>query len=463
MQAAKKAAAKREAEEKPPTFVEKMAGYVHASKQFFAVLGYYLVGLVFYTQVEGWKPYEALYFTTVTVTTVGYGDFSPSTDEGKLFTIIFILVGLGAIGNILTGAIEALLDKAEEAAEKAAEKQRANDFNPDAPLPDESFCGNMSRFLTQHGRKLSLTIGLIVGVILLGTIFFGLSEGLYADWDTICAGNDPGDSLFFTFNKDSCICELKYDGPDGNTLVDCDSPMFNETCATQELSSTVSLPFCARPFLDGLYWTWVTTFTVGYGDWGLNMKRSYIFSTFFLVISTAVVCVAIGNFIEIATVEKKQAELKAVTQEILANCSTEAAFNKMLLEVDGPDGDGTIDKGEFLAYCLVKLNLVEKEECDHWLDHFKEIDEDGSGYLDSDDLAAMQEKEEKEKASGGATGQDAQRNDKRESFVATKLGKFEEAPFGGDGAGGDKKKRTSTVRFSEEAAVDGVNTSTTAI
>lgn len=54
-------------------------------------------GTWFYMQVEGWHFIDALYFSAVTLTTVGYGDFTPQTDLGKLFTIGYLFVGIGAI------------------------------------------------------------------------------------------------------------------------------------------------------------------------------------------------------------------------------------------------------------------------------------------------------------------------------------------------------------------------------
>jgi voltage-gated potassium channel Kch len=37
----------------------------------------------------------------VTLTTVGYGDLTPTTDETRIFTIIYILTGLGVLVALL--------------------------------------------------------------------------------------------------------------------------------------------------------------------------------------------------------------------------------------------------------------------------------------------------------------------------------------------------------------------------
>lgn len=55
------------------------------------------VGTVFYRQAEGWSLLDSLYFSVITLTTVGYGDFSPSTGAGKVFTIFYVIVGVGII------------------------------------------------------------------------------------------------------------------------------------------------------------------------------------------------------------------------------------------------------------------------------------------------------------------------------------------------------------------------------
>ena len=58
------------------------------------LFGILLVGTVFYHLVEGWSWFDSLYFSVITLSTVGYGDFSPTTTASKLFTVIYIFLGI---------------------------------------------------------------------------------------------------------------------------------------------------------------------------------------------------------------------------------------------------------------------------------------------------------------------------------------------------------------------------------
>ena len=59
------------------------------------------MGTIAYHHLEGWDYVDSLYFSVITLTTVGYGDFSPQTMGGKLFTIFYIFIGLGMILSFL--------------------------------------------------------------------------------------------------------------------------------------------------------------------------------------------------------------------------------------------------------------------------------------------------------------------------------------------------------------------------
>lgn len=58
-------------------------------------------GAVFYHAVEKLSWLDAIYMCTITLTTVGYGDITPHTSAGKIFTIFYILVGIGIIATLI--------------------------------------------------------------------------------------------------------------------------------------------------------------------------------------------------------------------------------------------------------------------------------------------------------------------------------------------------------------------------
>ncbi|HET9201089.1 MAG TPA: potassium channel family protein [Dehalococcoidia bacterium] len=78
------------------------------------------IGTGFYTAVEDWSVIDALYFCVVSLGTVGYGDVAPTTDEGKLFTIVYLLIGIGVF-VALAGKFAAELLKERERSEETDE------------------------------------------------------------------------------------------------------------------------------------------------------------------------------------------------------------------------------------------------------------------------------------------------------------------------------------------------------
>ncbi|CAA9393912.1 MAG: hypothetical protein AVDCRST_MAG22-794 [uncultured Rubrobacteraceae bacterium] len=64
---------------------------------FVLVLVTLAAGTLFYWRIEGWSLLDAFYFSSITLTTVGYGDLAPETAAGKLFTVFYIFTGIGLI------------------------------------------------------------------------------------------------------------------------------------------------------------------------------------------------------------------------------------------------------------------------------------------------------------------------------------------------------------------------------
>lgn len=79
------------------------------------------VGTIFYWQVEGWSVLDSLYFSLITLATVGYGDFAPTTVLSKAFTMVYVLLGLGILVAFVSGVARYAVDARVE--RKGGEEQ----------------------------------------------------------------------------------------------------------------------------------------------------------------------------------------------------------------------------------------------------------------------------------------------------------------------------------------------------
>jgi voltage-gated potassium channel len=69
-------------------------------------IGFGAVGFYF---IEGWSILDSLYAAAQTVTTVGYGDVTPVTRNGRIFATIFMLAGVGVVLYALTTTVQAIV------------------------------------------------------------------------------------------------------------------------------------------------------------------------------------------------------------------------------------------------------------------------------------------------------------------------------------------------------------------
>ena len=78
---------------------------------------YYTVGCLYYKFGSDldWNILQAVYFTTISITTIGYGDEVPYTDQDRVFTMVYIAVGILLVMNSIAQAVSAFFETLQRA------------------------------------------------------------------------------------------------------------------------------------------------------------------------------------------------------------------------------------------------------------------------------------------------------------------------------------------------------------
>ncbi|MBS9768548.1 MAG: two pore domain potassium channel family protein [Flavobacteriaceae bacterium] len=95
----------------------------------FIFLNVLLVGAtVFYTQTEHWSVIDSLYFSVMTMSTIGYGDLVPTTDLSKLFTIIYSCLSIGTFVSFTAKTVQIIFQNHKDKKEKIRNKSKNDDI-----------------------------------------------------------------------------------------------------------------------------------------------------------------------------------------------------------------------------------------------------------------------------------------------------------------------------------------------
>lgn len=72
-------------------------------RRFLVVLvGIGLAGTIGFMVLEGWSVLDAVYMTVITLSTVGFGEIHPISAAGRIFTIVLITAGVGAVAYLFS-------------------------------------------------------------------------------------------------------------------------------------------------------------------------------------------------------------------------------------------------------------------------------------------------------------------------------------------------------------------------
>jgi hypothetical protein len=126
---------------------------------------------LYFHKVEEWTFIECVYFTVVTITTIGYGDYHPTKDEGRLVTIFVIIFGLVFVFGAINGFAMEVIRYTEENALASLNK-----INPKTSDPSD-LVGMKAAMNRQHTFRIILSILGVLIVIFGGATYFTYFEG----------------------------------------------------------------------------------------------------------------------------------------------------------------------------------------------------------------------------------------------------------------------------------------------
>ena len=99
-------------------------------RKLMAIVLFYVLSAIFYMHYENWNLSQTIYFLTVTIFTVGYGDIHPTNHSARIFTIFVIIIGfvcvLTEIQGFITYLVEYLERKSDEMVLESLKKATNN-------------------------------------------------------------------------------------------------------------------------------------------------------------------------------------------------------------------------------------------------------------------------------------------------------------------------------------------------
>lgn len=330
-------------------------------KLFIAVLA--IGALAFSYVFEQWSIIDSVYFTAVLLTTVGYGDVSPTTQGGKLFASVFalggiVLLGL-ALGVVGSQLVEAEISYTEEVKSKTSKAL------------ESAFTGSMRHRRHNEDRD--------------GTNEHDLETASLARSDSTSSLNSIGSNSTCSFesnktgshsSKLSLSRSKRYETSRWPSVVRRHLPGF----APILVGGLVISPLEKWGFVDAIYYSVVTSTTIGFGDLTPQHPISKLAAIVFVPLMVAAMGYILGN---VATfiVEKRRSKYMNKLW------STELKVED--IQVLDKSGDGGVSELEYIKFMLVAMHKIDGSLFDELHDQFQELDVTGNGQIMEKDLKMM--------------------------------------------------------------------------
>eukprot|EP00163_Fabomonas_tropica_P009944 TRINITY_DN19882_c0_g1_i1.p1 TRINITY_DN19882_c0_g1~~TRINITY_DN19882_c0_g1_i1.p1 ORF type:complete len:311 (-),score=118.94 TRINITY_DN19882_c0_g1_i1:243-1175(-) len=136
--------------------------------------------LVFYALEDNWSFKEAMWFTIITSTTIGYGEFAPSTTESRLFWFFYSLISLGVTGYAVSVVGDVVLSFAQ------------------ARLRQAGLADNKKSFIGRYAKLIASLFSFIFILLVFAAIVQAFEKESHLD-TTRAKFHTYGDTLYFMF------------------------------------------------------------------------------------------------------------------------------------------------------------------------------------------------------------------------------------------------------------------------
>jgi len=276
-----------------------------------------------------------LYWQVQIITTVGYGDMCPDSDDTRLFVAVYVVVGNVVAGvGVMDYLTSVLAQGAEETKKDLLSKSLAESMGEGRRSPKRALAEAKS--MGKHSALMKALLAFLT-MISLGTVFFSF--------------------------VDYCVCE------DFDT---CDVVLpFGETQSCLDLGGT------RRTVLQAFYMSCITLTTVGYGDVVPGNWLGRLFASVWMVAGVASMAQFLGQL------------ARAVNSNSVKRTVSHGMSEETFRMIDA-DNSGSLTKYEYVVYMLLNFDMVDASDVQELLEVFDDMDSNQNGLLEYVEVAVHQ-------------------------------------------------------------------------
>lgn len=336
-----------------------------------AIAAYMAVAVIAFSfLLENWSVIDSIYFSVVTFTTVGFGDLVPGTYGAKLFTCIFAVSGVACLG-IAIGVVGNNIIEAEEAALETAKQvsqQRVMALFSKTTETTPTTVAELASTAAVDPLNTSKVAGVAAGP----------EQPVHTKANTAIEFHEP-DGIIRHTKPANAATTISSQSSASNFL----SRLVWEFGMVLCVLTVFGIAVAHDPnigFMDVPYFLVITSTTCGFGDIAPVSPIGRLATALFIPIAVG----AMGHWLTMVAsfiIDQRQSRYRR-------NLVERHELTAEDLEVMDEDGDGRVDRAEFLEFMLVAMNKVDKDLIEELRLHFSSLDSDGTGVLSKGDLIA---------------------------------------------------------------------------